>query len=489
MDDQDPKETNAHTGSARRRLGRNVRWLALAEICTKGSGLLAIAYLTRKLGAEGLGQYTLGLIWLEFISEIHGLSLEDIISRDVAQKPSLASRMLVSSLVTIALLTPLMAVGAYFANIAYSNVLGVSLLALFLASILRTPARMLLAFYTAEENLRPFSIWQSAEKLGLVLSVVVVLALGGGIAWIFWSLPIVYLLLFVPVLVSTMRRYGLAPVRGEDIGYLFRRGLEFTGLKFVSLLYGRIDVILVERLLDIEATGYYSGAKKLLDVLRSVPLLIAKGLYPVLSRKLTEGRHALGQVVTRFQKMMVLYSLPLVAGGVLLAYRIMTLLYGEGFDESARVFIPFVWVLLLSSVRRPPMIYLIAAHRQNRATVIMVCGVVLGIALSFALIPRLGIIGAVYAILVPEFLMAIVLFREIAREGVPVGWRSIVAGPLAATAAMTVVVFIGQTIPLIPLIALGALVYAAGLLLLGGLDAEERAWTRRTLGLGAKRGR
>jgi len=248
-------------------------------------------------------------------------------------------------------------------------------------------------------------------------------------------------------------------------------------------------VILVERLLDIEATGYYSGAKKLLDVLRSVPLLIAKGLYPVLSRKFTEGRNALGQVVTRFQKMMVLYSLPLVAGGVLLAYRIMTLLYGEGFDESARVFIPFVWVLLLSSVRRPPMIYLIAAHRQNRATVIMVCGVVLGIALSFALIPRLGIIGAVYAILVPEFLMAIVLFREIAREGVPVGWRSIVAGPLAATAAMTVVVFIGQTIPLIPLIALGALVYAAGLLLLGGLDAEERAWTRRTLGLGAKRGR
>ncbi len=476
-------EIDTPIDNARQRLGRNVRWLALAEICTKGFGLIAVAFLTRRLGAVGLGQYALGFVWLEILSELHGLSLEDVIARDVAQKPQTAARTLLGSLALIALITPVIILGAFAVSLVYRDVLGIGLIGIFIASVLRTPARMLLSFYTAEENLRPFSIWQSAEKFGIAGSTVLVLLLGGGIRWIFWMLPIVYLLLLVPVLTGAIRRYGVDFAGRRDIGYLFRRGLEFTGLKFVSLLYNRIDIVLVERLLDLHMAGLYSAARRLLDVLRSVPLLIAKGLYPVLSRKFTEGLPALGQVIGRFEKMMVLYSLPLVIGGIVLSYRIMGFIYGSGFDESGRIFIPFVWILILSSIRRPPMTYLIAAHRQNRATLILASGVALNILFLFVLIPRLGILGAVYAVLLPELLMVAVLFRELAVDRVPIPTRSIIGGPLAAAAVMTVAVVLARGLPLFVVIGIGAAVYVAGLLLLGGLDAEERAWTWRTLGL------
>lgn len=466
---------------ARDRLGRNVRWLALLQLVMLGVRFAPKAYLARKLGLDGLGQYYLGLLWLELISDLHGMSQEDFIPRDAAQDPGAVSRMVTASLAVIALATPLIALGVWLVHVGYADALGLPFLALFIASVLRAPTRALLAFYAAVEDLRPFSLWQSAERLGIAVGTIGILLAGGDVAAIFWLFPVLYVVLGVPVWIAVPRRFGLARPEPGDVRRMTTRGVEFTGLKFVSLLYGRIDVILVERLLDLYAAGLYSAVRSILDLLKGFPMLVTKGLYPVLSRRMEAGPEAVGAIVTRFEKMMLLYALPLCTGGSLVATSLVTFLFGGPFAAAGPVFALFVWTLLFGSTRRPLVTYLTAAHRQNRATVLLLLGVVINVCLTLLLVPRIGVIGAAWAVLVHEAVSSVLLFAGLRRD-VSIAWGRAARGPIVASILMGVAVWMAAPWPLLPRVLLGALTYGVALVVTRGLDPDELTWVKRTAG-------
>ena len=112
-----------------------------------------------------------------------------------------------------------------------------SLLFIFFAAALRAPTRTLLSFHTADENLRPFSLWQAGERVGVAGVTVLVLVLGGTLYHVFLWLPAVYLVLALPVWVSAIRRFGMSAIGSGDLKDAFKKGFEFTGLRATSLLY------------------------------------------------------------------------------------------------------------------------------------------------------------------------------------------------------------------------------------------------------------
>jgi O-antigen/teichoic acid export membrane protein len=470
--------------TTRDRLGRNVRWLTGLQAVVLLVRFFVIAALARLLGAEGIGQYVIGLFWLELLSDLHGLSAEDVVPRNVAQDRAGASRLVTTSLVVVGLLTPVMALGILAVHLGYGGRLDLPWAAILLTSILRTPSRTLLAFPAGEENLRPFSLWQGAERVGGAATAIVVVVLGGTVRDIFLWLPLLYLVIGVPVWVSVVRGFGMARVSRHDLAALLHQGWEFTVLKLVSILYSRFDVFLVEALLGLHAAGVYGGVRQVTMFLKNLPLLIGKGMYPILSRKIAEGPRAVGAVLTRFEKMMVMYALPFCVGGTLLAAPLMAAYLGDDpdFAPAAGLFVPLVWTTLLASVRRPITILLTAAHRQNRATLLLLVGVAVNLVLMFTLVPVMGLAGAVVAVLVHETVALALLLRELARDGIPLRPGTILVGPAVCAAAMGLVVLALRGVGLVPALAGGALVYAA-LLPLIGLDGDERRWVVRTAGL------
>ena len=126
--------SNAHLpGTSRERLGRNVRWLALMQAILLIVRVLPLAYVARKLGPVGMAHYGIGLIWLEVLSDLHGLAMEDFIPRNLARHPETASRTLTGSLVVMGLLTPVIGLVTLGLSAAYGNSLGLSFGAIFLA--------------------------------------------------------------------------------------------------------------------------------------------------------------------------------------------------------------------------------------------------------------------------------------------------------------------------------------------------------------------
>ncbi len=468
-------------GSTLSRLGRNVRWLAFLQIVLLGVRLFSNGYLARLFGPDGLGQYLLALLWLEVLSDVHGLSLEDVIPRNAAQEPARRGELLSASFAVFALVTPVLVVATLGLGLFYAG-RGIDFVALLLASIVRTPTRYLLAFPAADENLRPFSLWQAAERAGIAILTVGVLFAGGTVDVIISLLAPFYLLIGAPFAVSVLRATRPRAITRDDVSRLGRLGLEFTGLKAVSILYGRVDALLVDALMGPTSTGFYLGARQVLTFLRSIPLAISSGLYPVLSRKVSEGTAALASAITRFEKMMVVYALPIVVGGSLLSMPLIHAYLGDGFETAGTIFAPMIWALLVGSMRRPVTIYLTAVHRQNRATLLLLVGVVVNVGLMVLLVPRLGLVGAVIALLVYETISLALMLAELRRDGLSLGWTSIVRGPLLASGIMGLGVALARTAwPPLAVIGLGAALYAGALAGLSGLDPKERRWLMETL--------
>ena len=467
--------------TTRERFGRNVRWLGFLQVILLLVRFVPRVYLWRTLGDVGLGQYQIALIWLELSSDALGLAQEDYIPRDASQDPSARPRMVTASLAVTALLVPVVAVAMLAVGVLYGSALPVSLFFVFLAAAFRAPTRTLLAFHTADENLRPFSLWQAGERVGVAALTVLVLVFGGSLRDVFLWLPVVYLALGLPVWTSAVRRFGASAIGAADLRDAFRKGFEFTGLRATSLLYLHLSTLLVERLLGMGPAGVYALAKSLVDLLKTPTILIGQSLYPVLSRRVADGTGAVNRLITQFEKIMLAYSLPFFTGNALIAVPLFALVYERDSAFAAALSIPFTAALVLSSARRPFALYLTAIHEQNRASGIMLVGVVLNVVATWILVPRYGLYGAVVAVLLYEAVTLILFAIVVGRRGVRPAWLRAAGGPLAAAAALAIAVWFVRDAALPISIGVGAAVYVAVLLAIG-FTADERGMLRLMAG-------
>jgi O-antigen/teichoic acid export membrane protein len=105
---------------------------------------------------------------------------------------------------------------------------------------------------------------------------------------------------------------------------------------------------------------------------------------------------------------MVLFTVPLVIGGIVLAPNIINTFYGYGFTPSVFALQLLVIVIGISLINYPYVVMLVVADKQKKNFFITIAGAVVNIGLNFILIPRYGFYGSIAATMVVSFLVLIV---------------------------------------------------------------------------------
>lgn len=187
-----------------------------------------------------------------------------------------------------------------------------------------------------------------------------------------------------------------------------------------------------------EAAGFFSlgftFAQRLVDFL---PLALWEVSMAGFSRIVTRSPGELGRAVNGYLVMLYLVMMPLAALGVAFSPIGTLLLYGEKMMPAAPVAQAYFAVALVAAAGAPFGMVLYARERTRTVLGVYVVIAVINLGLGVALVPSMGISGAVIALCVAKIVSVGLMFRLVRRELGAVDWPgAFLARAFAASAVV-----------------------------------------------------
>ena len=162
------------------------------------------------------------------------------------------------------------------------------------------------------------------------------------------------------------------------------------------MVYQRIDQVMIGRMIDKQAVGYFSTASRFVEVLVYVPIMLSQTISPVLTRIRTHSEEAYRERAQFFMNISVWGSLVLSGVMSALSYWIISILLGSQY-------IPAVAVLQIMSFKAASVALSSAAGTmivveglQRWALVRDLFGCMVCVLLNYILLPRYGIVAAAF---------------------------------------------------------------------------------------------
>jgi O-antigen/teichoic acid export membrane protein len=230
--------------------------------------------------------------------------------------------------------------------------------------------------------------------------------------------------------------------------------------------------------------GLYSAGYKLISILTLVPAAVAQVVYPIFSEFAAHTPHKLRKALQDALRVMFEISVPLAVGTILLAPRIISLIYPPEYAGGAQVLQIIIAGNALGFLGWIVTAFLLAIGRQTYCmwnSLVVAAAVVVA---DVLVIPASGYVGVAIVSAITEAVLFLSLTSYAWRQGFPVREPSTFLKILASAALMGGTVWAGSVLPLIPLVIGAALLY--GLLLLGFriIGDQERELAGKLLRLG-----
>jgi O-antigen/teichoic acid export membrane protein len=441
---------------------------------------LALVYVvSRKLGVEGMGQYSLLLSYLNIFTTVASLGLGGLIVREVARKPedvhTLTGNAILFGLVSSIIAMVLMDFGVTF--LRYDNQL---LTAFLLGSVALIPAscsRFLESSFRAIEKSEFIAFGQFMENVSKVILCTAVVLTGYGIVAISAMTVLTKLLALGLLLVFYFKVVGVFSIRfKKDVwAMLLKEAPTFMGIAIFSTIHLNVDMILLSKLAGVLSVGIYGAALRINQMCVIIPMAFSLAILPIFSRHFGYGLESLREKTELSIRYVLIVCLPMAIGMILLADKVIFLIYGHKFAQSVFILqlmapslIPYSLVLILAQT-------LIAANYQGLDMKINLVAAAMATALNYILIQRFAEIGAVMANIITIVVFVILQLLFVTKNLFPVQLVQISKKPLLAATGMAFVTYLLREFNMFLNIVISAVAYFALLFCLKGLYPEEIA--------------
>ena len=422
-------------------IGRNFIWLSLARMSGLIVGLFAGIYARRVLGADAIGQYSWCLAVLSYFTVLTNPGLDIIAQRDVAREPAMAAQRfsqllaLQSSLALaafglLAILSLSQVRGPMVSNLLMLSAIALLLMPFNLAWLLHAHERMAAPALaqTITQFLRlPALIWLVREPAHVNRYVL--------LAYPFQVVVICYLGWYV----TRYRLLHWMDVRPtfRGVSLLMKEALPVGLSQGATHLYYNFDAVLLGVLTSDETVGVYVTAYGVMLIPTFLSAALTAAFFPPLSRLQGDVKQS-ARMSSLFLWMHMWLALPFAALGWGFGRHVIDLLYGSPFVQSGPLLewlsLNLVLIFFSTGIGQP----MNAWGLQKNYFKIVASGAMLNVVLNLALIPYLGVWGAVVTTLLAEGFVGIGCLW-IRRSHVPIRWWAIAAKPVAICASAAVI--------------------------------------------------
>jgi O-antigen/teichoic acid export membrane protein len=408
-------------------------WLMLERILRLALGAGVSILMARSLGPGGLGQLSAAQAMLAVLSPFAALGLDALTVRWLLAKPQEAGRLLATLLCTKVVGALLAQAGLLLAcNWLPSPEAG---LVAILSSLLLLQAPLTLDQY-----------FQSRVRGRLsALAQITALILCGGLklAMVYWHSSVYWFAAAICAEAAiTALLLFFAFYRLPDHPRLERpsAGLSRASLRqsfplilstIVATLFVSTDQLMLRTLAGATAVGIYAAAVRLTEAWYALLTVMASSVFPaIVQRALAGDARAHQRQMQLFYELSFLLSVAVALPVSLFSGRIIPLLYGPQFAQSAVVLVVHIWAGIFIGWRLLSGKWMLAEGLIRLSLYRSLWGVALNLGLAWLLIPRYGVAGSAWAALSANAVVGLVsdLFNPLTRQQGMLKLRSIGLG-------------------------------------------------------------
>ncbi|MEZ4414400.1 MAG: flippase [Gemmatimonadota bacterium] len=443
--------------------------LGLGEAAARVLTFLGHALIARRLGVGVYGVVSLASAAFLYLQRIADAGLTQGLGlRELAADPDNAERLAPSLIVArlaLSVAVAVLVVAAALLFLPQPDGTVVAVMALVLLPYGASPLWVALGL----RQTRPVATSRTLAEAAVLLLLVVGVRDAGDVA----RVPLAQLIGegVAAVLVGlALRRVGLTlrpRFSWTRVRPLVGRALPLMLSGLMALVVYNSDFFFLRIFRDSHAVGLYGVAYMLVSFLLNLGTAFNQSLLPTLTG-LGADRAAEQELHDASMAHVWALTLPAAVGGIVLSGGIIGLAFGERYAQSASALawlLPSVPLVLMRGVST---MALIARGREDRVLRINLIATGVNLALNFALIPGLGILGAALSTVGTETVRLAAAFGHARAEGFGLTFLRRLWRPLVAAAVMAVALHVAGLHTLLAVPA-GALVYGAVLTALGGL--------------------
>jgi O-antigen/teichoic acid export membrane protein len=403
----------AWTHKGLRHYGANTVWLFAEKAVRMAIGFVVGIYVARQLGPAKYGLLNYALSFVCIFSVIASLGLDQIVIRELVKYPDKRNKILGSTFVMrlAGFLLMLLGIGIslYFSSNDHSTNLIVMIIAAgYLFQIFQT-----IDFYFQSQVLSKYVAISQIIAWSLVSC---------GRAYCAWKgYPLIYFAALEAINMCLMS-LGYLFFYTLKVSHPFHWQWDFSMAKKLlksswplllsggaSMIYMRVDQIMIKSMLGNTEVGYYAIAIRLVELWYFLPMIICSSLFPSIIRAKEVSRehyqHRLQMLFTFLIWSAILLSLVVS----FCSQFVIRILYGEAYIAAGYVLSIYIWrtVFTFFGVARGR--WLIVDNLQKYSLLLAVIGALLNVLLNYILIKSYGINGAAIATLIATALAGIII--------------------------------------------------------------------------------
>lgn len=455
-----------------RRIAYNTIVQIISRILTVGISLVTLGYLTRYLGVEGYGQYNLIFAYLGLFGVLVDfgfflLQVKEIVTHPDREEYILGNILglkIVLSLVVFAV-AYLVALWVYDDPLVTSGIL-VGIISQASISMLHIPNSL----FQAKLQMQNVAISNVLSRITYGGAVIWAIQSDLGMLNIIAVISASNLLTLLWMMYLANRSVRIRPQ--WDFGYwkkFITRAIPLGAMTVLAMIYFRIDAVMLEHISGSYALGIYSTPYRILDVILSLPVIFMSSVFPIMTQAISQGSEHLQRIFTKALNYSIMGAAPLVAGSIVLALPIITLLAGPEFAPAAPALQVLVWVTGLSFIGAVLNYTVIAVEQQRILIFPYTVATAFNILANIIVIPRYSYMGASYVTVATELLVVIwagiIVYRRIGLRPIGLMWVK----PIAAALGMSGIILLTSFGNIFFDVVVGVISYSGLLIVLGAL--------------------
>lgn len=468
---------------------KNILSLLTGRVVAKLLAIGGAIFMARRLGVEAFGAYGTVMAYLTLFAAFADAGISTVTIRDVAQDKtrnasyfshSLILRLALSVLAYAAFLT----FSIIWETDKYSNAFILTCGVFLFPEALRLLGISLLSAY---ERMDVVAMLDVLSTVARYTPFIIAIVIGGSLqtGFLFFVISWVGLGLVYLVITKTVCfRHGMSfPFDRTEIQSLFTKSLPFGVFFVLSIIYFRVDIIMLSSMKGDSAVGFYNGAYKFIEAAMFLPVSIINVLLPLMSRSFLDDKASYGNLYFHSTRLLGMAILPVIIFISFFAKEIILLMYKTPYLPSAPALSLLVWTLFFIFINAPVGNIIATSNTMIAFLPYAIGNTLLNIVLNFLLIPQYSFMGASFTTLLTEitgFITQLYFANRVlgnARQMLRIIGKLVLAGGITSLA-----VYLANMAQIFPLTVIVLIVtYLASLFVLNVIQHEDKQLCRVVL--------